>query len=193
MKQFFETYAEHGKLSTALTEFPVNTKGIFKDSYVFEFLELPDNHLEKDLRHALIRHLKQFLFELGPDFTLMGEEYVVQVGMKDFRIDLLMFHRGLNAMVAIELKTQEFEPSDLGQLQFYLEALDRDIKKPHENPTIGILICKTKDDEVVKYALNRHASPTMIAEYETKLISKSLLEKKVHEFTQIFIEDSDEQ
>ena len=114
----------------------------------------------------------------------MGEDYIVQVGMKDFKVDLLMFHRGLNAMVAIELKTQEFQPADLGQLQFYLEVLDKDIKKPHENPSIGILICKTKDDEVVKYALNRHASPTMIAEYETKFIQKSLLEKKLHEISQ---------
>lgn len=173
------------KLSAALTEFPVSTEGIFKDSYVFEFAELSEHHQEQDLRHALIRHLKNFLFELGPDFTLIGEEYPIQVGIKDFRIDLLMFHRGLNAMVAIELKAVEFHPSHLGQLQFYLEALDCDIKKAHENPSIGILICKTKDEEVVKYALNRHASPTLIAEYETKLIKKSVLEKKLHELTQI--------
>ena len=85
-------------------------------------------------------------------------------------------------MIAIELKSTEFHPSHLGQLQFYLEVLDKDIKKNHENPSIGILICKTKDEEVVKYALNRHASPTMIAEYETKLINKTVLQKKLHEF-----------
>ena len=84
-------------------------------------------------------------------------------------------------MVAIELKTTEFQPSHLEQLQFYLETLDRDLKKPHENPSIGILICKTKDDGVVKYALNRNMSPTMIAEYETKLINKALLQKKLNE------------
>jgi len=173
------------KLSASLTEFPVQTKGIFKDSYVFEFLDLPESHREHDLRRALIIHLKRFLFELGPDFTLIGEEYPVQVGIKDFRIDLLMFHRGLNSMVVIELKSVEFQPAHLGQLQFYLEVLDRDIKKPHENPTIGILICKTKDEEVVKYALNRHASPTMIADYETKLVKKSLLEKKLQEISQV--------
>lgn len=169
------------KLSAPLTEFPTSTKGIFKDSYVFEFLGLSDDHTEPDLRRALIAHLKKFLTELGPDFTLIGEEYPIQVGMKDFRIDLLLFHRGLNCMTALELKTTEFEPAHLGQLQFYLEALDQDIKKPHENPSIGILICKTKDDEVVKYALNRSLSPTMIAEYETKLIDKSLLKKKLQE------------
>lgn len=169
------------KLSAVLTEFPGNTKRIFKDSYVFEFLGLPTEYKENDLRRGLIFHLKKFLTELGPDFTLIGEEYSLQVGMKDFRIDLLMFHRGLNCMAAIELKTTEFDPSHLGQLQFYLEVLDRDVKKPHENPSIDILICKTKDDEVVKYALNRSMSPTMIAEYETKLINKSLLKKKLQE------------
>ena len=181
---FERTLLADQKLSAALTVFPANTKGIFKDSYIFEFLELPENHLEQDLRKALLAHLKQFLLELGPDFTLMGQEYTIQVGVKDFRIDLLMFHRGLNCMVAIELKSTDFQPAHLGQLQFYLEVLDKDLKKPHENPSIGILICKTKDDEVVKYALNRHASPTMIAEYETKLIKKSLLEKKLHEISQ---------
>lgn len=133
----------------------------------------------KSFTHPLVSHLKHFLTELGADFSLIGEEYPLQVGVKDFRIDLLMFHRGLNCMVAIE--TIDFQPSYVGQLQFYLEALDSDIKKPHENPSIGILICKTKDDEVVKYAMNRNMSPTMIAEYETKLINKSLLQKKLKE------------
>ncbi len=103
--------------------------------------------------------------------------------MKDFRVDLLMHHRGLNCLVVIELKVTEFKPEHLGQLQFYLEVLDKQIKKPHENPSIGILICKTKDDEVVKYALNRHLSPTMIAEYETKLVNKEMLQKKLHDLT----------
>jgi predicted nuclease of restriction endonuclease-like (RecB) superfamily len=169
------------KLPATLTELSSGVQ--FKDSYVFEFLELPDGHKEQDLRKGLLNHLKKFLMELGPDFTLMGEEYPLQVGMKDFRIDLLMFHRGLNCMAALELKSTEFQPAHLGQLQFYLEVLDRDIKKPHENPSIGILICKNRDDEVVKYAMNRNLSPTMIAEYETKLIDKKILQKKIHEFS----------
>jgi predicted nuclease of restriction endonuclease-like (RecB) superfamily len=169
------------KLSTVLTEFPAPLHGIFKDSYLFEFLGLSENYKENDLRRALVLNLKKFLTELGPDFSLIGEEYPLQVGMKDFRIDLLMFHRGLNCMVAIELKTGEFQPAHFGQLQFYLEALDCDVKKPHENPSIGILICKTKDEDVVKYAMNRSMSPTMIAEYETKLISKLLLQNKLRE------------
>jgi len=179
------------KLSALLTEFPTPSKGIFKDSYIFEFLGLPDDHKENDLRRALVTHLKRFLTELGADFSLIGEEYPLQVGVKDFRIDLLMFHRGLNCMVAIELKTADFQPAYVGQLQFYLEALDQDIKKPHENPSIGILICKTKDEEVVKYAMNRSMSPTMIAEYETKLINKSLLQKKLHELGDLAFETAD--
>jgi predicted nuclease of restriction endonuclease-like (RecB) superfamily len=180
---FERTVLANQKLSTVMTEFPESTAGVFKDSYVFEFLNLPDDHLEEDLRGALVKNLRKFLLELGPDFTLMGEEYPIQVGNKDFRIDLLMFHRGLNAMCALELKITEFHPSHIGQLQFYLEALDRDIKKPHENPSIGILICKSKDEEVVKYAMNRNMSPTMIAEYETKLINKKLLQEKLHEIS----------
>lgn len=175
------------KWSALLTELPAG-QGQFKDSYIFEFLGLPDDHRESDLRQALVLHLKKFLLELGPDFSLIGQEYPLQVGMKDFRIDLLMFHRGLNCMVAIELKTTDFQPSYVGQLQFYLEALDQDIKKPHENPSIGILICNTKDDEVVKYAMNRNMSPTMVAEYETKLIDKKLLEKKLHELNYLALE-----
>lgn len=187
MSQFFETYQSDEKLSALLTELPA-AHGQFKDSYMFEFLGLPDDHKEHDLRRALVQNLKKFLTELGPDFSLMGEEYPLQVGMKDFRIDLLMFHRGLNCLVAIELKTTEFQPSHFGQLQFYLEALDKDVKKPHESPSIGILICKTKDEGVVKYAMNRSMSPAMIAEYETKLINKSLLQKKLRELGDLAFE-----
>jgi predicted nuclease of restriction endonuclease-like (RecB) superfamily len=183
------TLLANAKLSTVLTEFPAPTEGIFKDSYVFEFLGLSDGHKENDLRRALISHLKKFIVELGPDFSLIGEEYPLQVGMKDFRIDLLMFHRGLNCMVAIELKTTDFQPAHVGQLQFYLETLDCDIRKPHENPSIGILICKTKDDEVVKYTMNRSVSPTLVAEYETRLIDKALLQKKLQELNLLELEE----
>lgn len=180
------------KLPPALAQYPVDLSGIFKDSYVFEFLNLPDGHSENDLKTGLLSNLRHFLLELGPDFTLMGQEYMLQVGNKDFRVDLLMFHRGLNCMVAIKLKTGEFKPEHLGQLEFYLETLDNDIKKPHENPTVGILICSTKDEEVVKYALNRHMSPTMITDYETKLISKELLQRKIHEISQMLALEGDQ-
>ncbi|OJW48855.1 MAG: hypothetical protein BGO67_07440 [Alphaproteobacteria bacterium 41-28] len=171
-------------LPPALVTFPVNTQGIFKDSYVFEFLSFPEGGKEEDLRKGLIQNLKKFLLELGPDFSLIGEEYTLQVGLKDFRIDILMHHRGLDCLVAIELKITDFRPEYVGKMQFYLEALDREMKKPHENPSIGILLCKTKDEEVVRYALARNISPTMIAEYETKLIDKSVLQKKLHDLSE---------
>lgn len=177
------THLADQKLSAALTVLPAAPQGVFKDSYVFEFLALAPDHKEADLKHALLANLKKFLLELGTDFSFIGEEYPIQVGMRDFRIDLLMYHRGLNCLAAIELKVTEFEPEHLGKLQFYLEALDKDVKKPQENPSIGILICKTKDDEVVKYALNRNASPAMIAEYETQLIDKQVLRNKLHQLS----------
>jgi predicted nuclease of restriction endonuclease-like (RecB) superfamily len=170
-------------MSTALAEFPVETRNIFKDVYTFEFLELPKGYKENDLRKSLLKDLKNFLLEMGPDFSLIGEEYVIQVGGKDFRIDILLHNRALNVLVCVELKITEFQPEYLGKMQFYLEALDRDVKKPHENPSIGILICKTKDKEIVEYALSRNLSAAMIAEYETKIIDKARLQKKLHELS----------
>ena len=111
----------------------------------------------------------------------IGEEYNVRVGNSDFYIDLLFYHRGLQCLVAFELKADKFKPEHLGQLNFYLEALDRDVKKQNENPSIGILLCKDKDVEVVEYALNRSLSPSLVAEYKTQLPNKSLLQQKLHE------------
>jgi hypothetical protein len=98
------------------------------------------------------------------------------------KLDLLFFHRGLNCLVAIELKVDRFEPAHLGQLDFYLEALDRDVRKPHENPAIGLLLCASKDSEVVEYALSRSLSPALVAQYQTQLPDKQLLAAKLHEF-----------
>lgn len=106
----------------------------------------------------------------------------MHVGKQDFAIDLLFFHRGLNALVAIELKVERFAPAHLGQLNFYLEALDRDHRKGHENPAIGVLLCASKDDEVIEYALSRSLSPALIAEYQIQLPDKKLLQAKLHEF-----------
>lgn len=153
----------------------------FKDSYVFEFLNLPDPHSERDLQRGLIRQMKNFILELGKDFLFIGEEYKLQVGNNDFYIDLLFYHRGLQCLVAFELKADKFKPDHLGQLNFYLEALDRDIKKPNENPSIGVLLCKDKDSEVVEYALSRSLSPTMVSAYKTQLSDKKLLQQKLHE------------
>ena len=158
-----------------------NAEGVFKDRYLLDFLQLPEEHFERDLQHALAVNLKQFLLELGRDFCFVGEQFCVQVGTQDFFIDLLFFHRGLQALVAIELKVDTFKPEHLGQLQFYLEALDRNYRKPHEAPSIGVLLCKTRDQDVVEYALSRSLSPALVAEYATKLPDKALLQAKLDE------------
>jgi predicted nuclease of restriction endonuclease-like (RecB) superfamily len=160
---------------------------VFKDAYVLEFLELPLGHSEFDLHSGLLAKLKRFIIELGRDFCFVGSEYPVQVGKRDFALDLLFFHRGLNCLVAIELKVDRFEPEYLGKLEFYLEALDRDVRKPHERPSIGLLLCATKDSEVVEYALSRSMSPALVAEYQTQLPDKKLLQAKLHEFYQLSV------
>lgn len=170
------------KVSSLARQLHPQAASIFKDSYVVEFLDLPDGHSEADLHQGLINRLKDFLIELGRDFCFVGSEYPVQVGKRDFALDLLFFHRGLNCLVAIELKVGRFEPEHLGKLNFYLESLDRDVRKPHENPAIGVLLCATKDIEVVEYALSRSLSPALIAEYQTQLPDKELLAAKLHEF-----------
>ncbi|MFO0360919.1 MAG: YhcG family protein [Flavobacteriales bacterium] len=178
---FERTMIGNSKLSTALRESNHDLTNTFKDSYVFEFLNLPDPHSESDVQRGLVRQMKNFILELGKDFLFIGEEYKLQVGNSDFFIDLLFYHRGLQCLVAFELKADNFKPDHLGQLNFYLEALDRDVKKPNENPSIGILLCKDKDSEVVEYALSRSLSPTMVSEYKTQLPDKKILQQKLHE------------
>jgi predicted nuclease of restriction endonuclease-like (RecB) superfamily len=155
---------------------------VFKDSYLVEFLSLAPEHSEADLHGGLVEQLRLFLIELGRDFCYVGSHYPVQVGGRDFELDLLFFNRALNCLVAFELKIVEFEPEHLGKLQFYLEALDRDVKKPHEQPSIGVLLCATKNQEVVEYALSRTVSPALVAQYQTSLPDKKLLQAKLHEF-----------
>jgi predicted nuclease of restriction endonuclease-like (RecB) superfamily len=179
---FFErTMIGNAKLAPALRESNNDLSNTFKDSYVFEFLNLPEPHSESELQRGLVRQMKNFILELGKDFLFIGEEYKLQVGNSDFYIDLLFYHRGLQCLVAFELKADKFKPDLLGQLNFYLEALDRDVKKQNENPSIGILLCKDKDSEVVEYALSRSLSPTMVSEYKTQLPDKKLLQQKLHE------------
>jgi predicted nuclease of restriction endonuclease-like (RecB) superfamily len=153
----------------------------FKDSYIFEFLNLPDHYSENDLQKGLITQMKNVILELGKDFLFVSDEYKVMVGDSDFYIDLLFYHRGLQCLVAFELKTDKFIPEYLGKLNFYLEALDRDVKKPNEKPSIGILLCKDKDTEVVEYAMSRSLSPAMVAAYKTMLPEKKILQQKLHE------------
>jgi predicted nuclease of restriction endonuclease-like (RecB) superfamily len=171
------------KVSPALAQMHGDAAaGVFKDSYSVEFLNLPADHSEADLHRGLLAQLRSFLIELGRDFCFVGSEFPVQVGGRDFALDLLFFHRGLNCLVAIELKVERFEPEHLGKLNFYLEALDRDVRKPHENPAIGVLLCASKDSEVVEFALSRTLSPALVAQYQTQLPDKQLLAAKLHEF-----------
>lgn len=170
------------KLSPVVRQLPQDTTNVFKDVYSLEFLDIKETHSEKDLQKALLSSLREFILELGIGFAFIAQEYRVSVGNSDFYIDLLFFHRHLKCLIAIELKIGHFKPTDLGQLEFYLEALDRDVKTDDENPSIGVLLCREKDDEVVEYALSRSLSPTVIAEYETKLIPKELLRQKLNEF-----------
>lgn len=164
---------------------PSNVRGNILDSYVLEFLNLPEQYSENNLKKAIISNLKNFILEFGKDFTFIGEEYRVQVGGQDFYIDLLFYNRALSCLVPIELKIGKFKPEHIGQLNFYLEALDRDVKKPNENPSVGVILCATKDDAVVEYALSRSMSPTMVADYTLQLPDKKLLEEKLREITML--------
>ena len=174
-------------MSTVQTQLPQN---LFKDPYIFEFLDLPEGHSEKDLEKALIKNIQKFILEVGKGFTYMGNQYRIQVGNKDYYTDLLFYHRDLQCLVLFELKIQEFEPEFLGKLNFYLEALDRDVKRSFEKNSIGILLCKGKDTEVVEYSMARNTSPALIADYETKLIPKNILAQKLNQLVEQFQADT---
>ena len=169
------------KLSPVMREIVPQAEQIFRDQYVMEFIGGKEYEHENSMKAALVKQMKRFILELGKDFLFIDEEYRLQVGNSDFRIDLLFYHRELQCLVAFELKMEKFKPEHLGQLNFYLEALDRDVRKSKENPSIGILLCKDKDDTVVEYALSRSLSPTMEAEYQLCLPDKALLQQKLHD------------
>jgi len=179
----------NNNLSAVLRENYPDSKNQLKDNYILDFLALEEPFTEKDLQKGLVNHLKSFLLELGRDYAFMGEEFRLQVGNKDFYIDLLFFHRSLQCMVAFELKITDFKPEYIGKMVFYLEALDRQVKKSHEKKSVGIILCKSRDTQIVEYSLNRTMSPTMIAEYETKLIPKKVLEDKLKEFYRLANEE----
>ena len=171
-------------LSPVLSQLPQN---LFKDPYIFEFLNLPEAHSELEFEKAITLNLQKFILEVGKGFAYMGNQYRLQVGNKDYYTDLLFYHRDLQCLVLFELKIEDFAPEFLGKLNFYLEALDRDVKRPMENPSIGVLLCKGKDTEVVEYAMARITSPAIIADYETKLIDKKLLADKLHQLAELLI------
>lgn len=157
----------------------------FLDSYIIEFLDLPNKFHENDLRQALIKNMRDFILEFGKDFTYIDQEYKVQIGGDDFRIDLLFYHRGLQCLVAIELKIGKFKPEYISKLDFYLETLDRQVKKENENPSVGLLLCTSKNDEVVEYSMSRTMSPLLVAQYQLQLPEKKVLQKKLQEIVNI--------
>ena len=155
------------------------------DTYSLEFLDLPNEFSEKDLKKSIIKNLKDFILEIGKDFTFIGDEYRVQVGNHDYYIDLLFYSRQLSCLVAFELKLGEFMPEYIGKMNLYLEALDRNVKRHNENPSVGIILCSSKDKDVVEYSMSKNISQTMISEYKLKLIDKKLLENKLKEVKSI--------
>jgi predicted nuclease of restriction endonuclease-like (RecB) superfamily len=181
---FASLMGDKHNLSKGLKEIYPQVVPMLKDTLFVDFLGLPKQHSEKRLQNSILDNLKDFVLELGKDFLFYDKEYPLQVGNSTFKVDLLFFHRGLQCLVAIELKTGKFKPEYMGQLEFYLEALDRDVRRSNENPSIGILLCQEADRSVVEYAMSRSLSPTMIAEYERQLIPKEVLQRSLEEFTQ---------
>lgn len=195
MRQFYETYKDDEKVAALPRQLPwTQNLTILAQSKRPEEREfyLRNAIQEKWSSRELERQFKSAAFErvvLQPAKVSAALRLLHPEAMSAFKdaymlefLGLLFFHRGLNCLVAIELKVGRFEPEYLGKLSFYLEALDRDVRKPHENPAIGVLLCASKDDEVVEYALSRTASPALIAQYETQLPDKALLQSKLHEF-----------
>lgn len=150
------------------------------DTYSLEFLYLPNEFSEKCLKTAIIKNLKDFILEVGKDFTFIGNEYRDQVGNHDFFIDLLFYNKELSCLVAFELKLGEFKAEYLGKMNLYLEALDRDVKK-NKRIQVLVILCSSKNEDVVEYSISKNMSQTMISEYNLKLIYKKLLETKLKE------------
>jgi predicted nuclease of restriction endonuclease-like (RecB) superfamily len=164
-----------------ISEYP-NVEFMLKDKAFVDFLNLPTKHNEHHLHRGLLEHMKEFILELGKDFLFVDSEYGVEVGGSTKRIDLLFFHRALQCLVAIELKAVDFQPEFVGKMDMYLEALDRDVRRSNENPSIGIILCPSADRSMVEYTLSRSLSPTMIAEYQRHLIPVDVMRKSLEEY-----------
>lgn len=169
-------------MSPSLRDNYPNIDFVLKDKAIVDFLNLPQKHNEHHLHKGLIEHMKEFILELGKDFLFVDSEYAVQVGGSTKRIDLLFYHRALQCLVAIELKAVDFEPEFVGKMDMYLEALDRDVKRDNENPSIGIILCPSADRSMVEYTLSRSLSPTMVTEYRRKLIPQEVMQKSLDEY-----------
>jgi predicted nuclease of restriction endonuclease-like (RecB) superfamily len=165
---------------------------IIKDPYNFDFLTLTENYNERDLEQKLVQHITKFLMELGTGFAYMGKQIPIQVGNRDFFLDLLFYHTRLHAHVVIELKTVEFEPEHAGKLNFYIKAVDEQLRKEGDNPTIGILLCKNKDKLVAEYALSDIHKPMGVTEYQLTQALPDELKSSLPTIEDIEAEFSDE-
>ena len=168
--------------SKKLKEYYPTAPVVIKDQAFLDYLSLPERHKEPKLRREIVAHIRDFILEMGKDFLFVDQEYTLPVGGEDFHSDLLFYHRGLQCLVAFELKTRKFHPKDLGQLEFYLEALDRDVKKENENPSIGVILCKSANKIVVEYAMSRTMSPVLVAQYKRRFIPKEVLQRTFEEY-----------
>jgi len=183
VNQTFSSLMDKDKMMSPklLEQYPYS-EFMLKDRAIVDFLNLPEKHNEHLLHSSLLEHMKAFILEIGKDFLFIESEFGVQVGGSTKRIDLLFFHRGLQCLVAIELKAVDFQPEFVGKMDMYLEALDRDVKRDNENPSIGIILCPSADRSMVEYTLSRSLSPTMIAEYQRKLIPQQVMKKSLEEY-----------
>lgn len=141
-----------------------------KDPYHFEFLSLREKYEEKELEEGLLDHIQKFLIELGTGFAFVGRQYKIAISNKEYYLDLIFYHLNLSCFCVIELKSKEFDPRDAGQMSFYLSAVDDLLRRPGDNPTIGMILCKTKDNVTVEYALRGSNKPIGVSGYETKIL-----------------------
>lgn len=179
----FSSVMSKEKLSTrALREKYPGAEFLLKDRALLDFLNLPAKHTEPQLHGGIRENIKRFLLELGKDFLWMGDEYTIKVGGRHRRLDLLFYHRALRCLVDVELKAVPFEPEFIGKVNFYLAAIDAEIKRPEENPTVGILLCPAANKYDVRYALDRSMSPLMVAEYRRLLIPEDVMTKSLEEY-----------
>lgn len=183
VNQTFESLMKKDKQMTpALLEQYPGAEYMLKDRVLLDFLNLKEKHTEPQLHASLLNQMKQFVLELGKDFLYIDDEYTVKVGGKRKRIDLVFYHRALQCLVAIELKAVDFESEFVSKMDMYLEALDRDYKRPNENPSVGIILCPSADKAEVEYSLCRSMSPTMVAEYKRVLIPREVMKKSLAEY-----------
>ena len=170
------------KMSRTLKAAYPSADFLLKDKVFVDFLRLPEKHNEHRLHSGIVEHIKEFILALGKDFLWMGNEYTILVGGKRRRLDLLFYHRALRCLVDVELKAIPFEPEFVGKMDFYLSAIDHEIKREDENPTVGIILCPSAEQCDVRYALDRTMSPVMIAEYRRLLVPEEVMKKSLEEY-----------